>query len=512
MMKLRTRKLISLIVGAVFSLQVSAAGFPFQPNEILNAADLNNALQKAAITSGTIDSVTMTNSIISGSIGAFTSLTSPSVSITGGLMDNVPIGTVTPVAGAFTTLAASSVSLSGGSINNTPIGNTTPSTGAFTTLAASSVSLSNGTMTSVTVDNSPIGTVTPASGVFSALSSSSVSITGGTVTGVTLDNTPVGSSVPSTGSFTTLAASSVISLGGTDITTIFAPISSPAFTGVPTAPTATFGTNTTQLATTAFVHAEVFGNFTGSKIQPVSAAVAANALTVQLNPTTLDFRSTTLTDGVPVTVSSVAAISVTVPASATLGTINSVQSRLMLVALNNAGTMELAIVNQAGGNNLDETSLISTSAVSATSNSNNVIYSTSARTNVAFRVVGYIEITEATAGTWATGPTLVQGYGGQAGSAMQSAGQGQTWQDMTASRAGSTTYYNTTNKQIAISLKLSVPSSGTPLLTVNGLAISQFENRAATTGVATLYVTVPPGESYSATLNTATITGWYEQR
>lgn len=36
-----------------------------------------------------------------------------------------------------------------------------------------------------------------------------------------------------------------------------APKGSPAFTGSPTAPTATPGTNTTQLATTAFVHAEV---------------------------------------------------------------------------------------------------------------------------------------------------------------------------------------------------------------------------------------------------------------
>lgn len=36
-----------------------------------------------------------------------------------------------------------------------------------------------------------------------------------------------------------------------------ADLASPAFTGVPTAPTATVGTNTTQLATTAFVNAEI---------------------------------------------------------------------------------------------------------------------------------------------------------------------------------------------------------------------------------------------------------------
>lgn len=36
-----------------------------------------------------------------------------------------------------------------------------------------------------------------------------------------------------------------------------AAIASPTFTGVPRAPTATIGTNTTQLATTAFVVAEI---------------------------------------------------------------------------------------------------------------------------------------------------------------------------------------------------------------------------------------------------------------
>ena len=43
----------------------------------------------------------------------------------------------------------------------------------------------------------------------------------------------------------------------------FAPIASPAFTGIPTAPTASFGTNTTQLATTAFVEAAVTGSTAG---------------------------------------------------------------------------------------------------------------------------------------------------------------------------------------------------------------------------------------------------------
>lgn len=42
-----------------------------------------------------------------------------------------------------------------------------------------------------------------------------------------------------------------------DVASAYAPLASPALTGVPTAPTATAGTNTTQVATTAFVKAVV---------------------------------------------------------------------------------------------------------------------------------------------------------------------------------------------------------------------------------------------------------------
>lgn len=38
---------------------------------------------------------------------------------------------------------------------------------------------------------------------------------------------------------------------------IYAPINSPSFTGVPMAPTAAIGTDTTQIATCAFVVAEI---------------------------------------------------------------------------------------------------------------------------------------------------------------------------------------------------------------------------------------------------------------
>jgi hypothetical protein len=49
----------------------------------------------------------------------------------------------------------------------------------------------------------------------------------------------------------------VITDGANAITSLTAPFASPAFTGTPTAPTASLGTNTTQIATTAFVQQEI---------------------------------------------------------------------------------------------------------------------------------------------------------------------------------------------------------------------------------------------------------------
>lgn len=146
----------------------------------------------------------------------------------------------------------------------------------------------------------------------------------------------------------------------------------------------------------------------------VTATVATNAMTVGLNSTRIDFRNASLTSGVPTTINATGNLSLVIPAGATLGTTNAVLSRVVLLCLNNAGTAELAVVNQAGGVNLDETGLISTTAISASATSASTIYSTTARTNVPYRVVGFIDSTQATAGQWATAPTLIQGGGGGA--------------------------------------------------------------------------------------------------
>ena len=245
------------------------------------------------------------------------------------------------------------------------------------------------------------------------------------------------------------------------------------------------------------------------KIQPITASVGSSALTITLNPTSLDFRSATIGSGTVTTVSNAAAISVVVPSTATLGTVSAVQSRLVVLAINNAGTMELAVTNISGGSALDETGVISTTLIAAASNSATLYYSTTARTSVAYRVVGYVESTQATAGTWATAPSTIQGYGGQAVAAMSSLGYGQTWQTVT--RTSGTTYYNTTGKPIQGNIYVSSGSGAASLVTntINsGTPVTIYSMGTAANNGACMY-TIPAGATYVLTdtgINTKVVT------
>ena len=237
-----------------------------------------------------------------------------------------------------------------------------------------------------------------------------------------------------------------------------------------------------------------------SQIQSVSASVASNALTLGYAGGSLQFRSATLTAGTPNT-RTAGALSLVVPSGATLGTVSGQSARLAMIAIDNAGAVELAIANLAGGVNLDETTLISTTAISGASNNAGVIYSTTARSSVPFRMVGFIDISEAAAGTWATAPTLVQGAGGQALAALSGIGYGQTWQSVT--RSASTTYYNTTGKPIQLSIIL---YATTATLTLGGVSIAL---QGAANAYAMYSFVVPHGTSYSYT---GTIQAAYELR
>ena len=237
------------------------------------------------------------------------------------------------------------------------------------------------------------------------------------------------------------------------------------------------------------------------QIYSVTASVASSALTVTLNPCALDFRSSTLTDGTVNTRTVGSAISVVVSSGSTLGTVSAQQSRIVVIALDNAGTIELAVVNISGGTNLDETTLISTTAEggAGAADSATVVYSTTARTSVPFRVVGFIQSTQATAGTWATAPSTIQGYGGQALAAMSSLGYGQTWQVVT--RTSGTTYYNTTGKPISLCINVTAGTSLASTLVINGVTAATWLVNAG--GIQpSIPLVIPINASYVVTIGT----------
>lgn len=248
------------------------------------------------------------------------------------------------------------------------------------------------------------------------------------------------------------------------------------------------------------------------QIQSISASVASNALTISASALTLDFRSTTLGSGTVTTVSGTPS-NLVVPSGATLGSVNASlilptgpTSRLIVLALNNAGTIELGVVNLAGGVNLTETGVISTTAISSGATSASVVYSTTARTNVSYRVIGYIESTQTTAGTWATTPSTIQGTGGEAVNDMSSLGYGQTWQDVTTSRTLGTTYTNSTGKPIMVSVCY---QTGNCVIVVGGITISDTSAANNNTKTQNSFV-VPPSTTYVVTAGSLTV--WAELR
>lgn len=163
------------------------------------------------------------------SLVATISFTASNVDINGGAIDNTPIGSTIPGTGAFTTLSASgnvtlnggtvtigTVDLNGGAIDGTAIGANTASTGRFTTLATTTSATFGGTTQIATIDANGgtvdavvIGGDTPAAGTFTSLTSNAVNFGGGEI-----DNTPIGANARSTGAFTTLDASGNVTLDG----------------------------------------------------------------------------------------------------------------------------------------------------------------------------------------------------------------------------------------------------------------------------------------------------------
>lgn len=143
----------------------------------------------------------------------------------------------------------------------------------------------------------------------------------------------------------------------------------------------------------------------------LTASVAASALTVALkgangsdpsstNSVDIAFRNATAATGTPSIVSCTSAVSVVVSSGSTLGHVSAVNQHLYVYAINNAGTVELAVC----GSRLDEGSVHTTTAEggAGAADSSTTLYSTNARVGVAIRLLGRLKSNQAAAGTWAT--------------------------------------------------------------------------------------------------------------
>lgn len=241
------------------------------------------------------------------------------------------------------------------------------------------------------------------------------------------------------------------------------------------------------------------------QIQEITATVAANALTFGWVKTPISFRSATLTSGAVNTRNPASNLSLVVPSGATLGTVSGVQSRIVLLNIDGPSGVELAAINVAGGINLDETTLISTTAISSSANSASVAYSITARTNVPFRIAGFINVTQATAGTWATVPSTVQGAGGLSVAALSSIGYGK-WANMTGTYVANTDYPNNTGKPIKVRVTATgTGGSVTAIFRVDGLDVDTAYPNGAGSPYVTVGDIVPPGSIFRIALTSATI-------
>lgn len=248
-------------------------------------------------------------------------------------------------------------------------------------------------------------------------------------------------------------------------------------------------------------------NAGAKQIQTITGPVAANAMTVGLAATTLDFRANTANSGVVTTIGT-GALSLVVPSGATLGLIANQAARLAVLALNNAGTAELAIVNLAGGLNLDETGIISTTALSAAADSASVIYSTTARTSVPYRVVGFLDVVLAVPGTWDADPFTIQGTGGNAFTSLQSLGY-RLPVNQSGSRSAGVTYYNTSGRPRYINITSVAGAAMDYTLLLNGAAACRAAYNG-TSGIVNVSGIVQPGGGYSLTLSGTAISTWME--
>lgn len=104
-------------------------------------------------------------------------------------------------------------------------------------------------------------------------------------------------------------------------------------------------------------------------------------------------------------VKAVSSLTISIPSATTIGTISALQSPIFVYAINNAGTVELAVSLKYFGPFGNKTTVAVSGGATST-----VMYSTTARTSVDYICIGVLYSTQTTAGTWVTSPSSIEIY------------------------------------------------------------------------------------------------------
>ena len=239
-----------------------------------------------------------------------------------------------------------------------------------------------------------------------------------------------------------------------------------------------------------------------SEIQPISASVAATELTISASELTLAFRSTTGTSGAVTRVTGTPAPLV-ISSGSTLGTASGVVSYIYVLALNVGGVIELAAFSSPSAV-YDETGTINTTAEGGAglADSANTAYSTTARSNVSYRVIGYLKSNQSVAGIWISPPD-VQGAGGQA---LLTHEAPSSWATLTPFVLG-TTYTNRSTKRIFIDAYGTYTAGAATSWTIGGFSgLGRTVNTGAASATMSTQITVARGQTFALILGAGSVT------
>lgn len=159
----------------------------------------------------------------------------------------------------------------------------------------------------------------------------------------------------------------------------------------------------------------------------LAVSVASSAITIALKqadgstdataaaPVKIGFASATATSGAAIVRSVTGSLSMTVSNGSSLGFAASTAQRVWVGAIDNSGTVELCCWTSLNSTTLSLLRLTDGQIVSTTAeggaggaDSSQTLYSTTARSNVPLRVLGYFDITPGASFAWTNSPSLVR--------------------------------------------------------------------------------------------------------